>query len=64
MLIKGIDFPEDLLRAQPAGDLVIFAGAGVSIPPPFSLPSFSDLANQIGAQSGNLSHQELPESGT
>ena len=48
MLIKGINLPEELLRAHEAGDLVIFAGAGVSCPPPSSLPLFKALAEQIG----------------
>jgi hypothetical protein len=52
MLVRGIDLPEELLRAQAAGDLVIFAGAGVSAPSPSSLPLFDDLARQVGAGTG------------
>lgn len=52
MLIKGIDYPEELLRAQMAGELVIFAGAGVSHPKPADLPLFEELADRIGAHSG------------
>jgi hypothetical protein len=52
VLIKGIEFPEELLRAQSAGELVVFAGAGVSCPPPSSLPLFGPLAEQIGRYSG------------
>ena len=52
MLIKGIDFPEGLLRAQAAGELVVFAGAGVSAPAPSSLPLFDSLAEQIGGPTG------------
>src|ERR1017187_8913276 len=51
MLIKGIDLPEILLRAQEAGGLVVFAGAGVSCPPPSNLPLFDSLALQIGKNS-------------
>src|SRR5438552_1198565 len=61
MLIKGIDFPEELLRAQAAGDLVVFAGAGVSMPAPSSLPSFSGLAAQIGSASGLEKEENEPE---
>lgn len=52
MLNKGIDVPDDLLKAQAAGELVIFAGAGVSNPPPSSLPLFGGLATQIGSGTG------------
>lgn len=48
MLIKGINLPEELLHARDAEDLVIFAGAGVSCPPPSSLPLFKGLAERIG----------------
>src|SRR6266508_2129601 len=52
MLFGAIDFPSEILRARDAGELVVFAGAGVSMPPPSSLPSFIQLAEQIGASSG------------
>lgn len=52
MLFGTIDFPEEILRARDAGELVVFAGAGVSMPPPSSLPSFRGLADQIGEGSG------------
>jgi hypothetical protein len=52
MLIKGIDLPEILLRAQEAGELVVFAGAGVSYAAPSSLPLFDELALRIGKNSG------------
>jgi len=52
MLIKGMDFPEELLRAQSTGELVVFCGAGVSNPPPSALPLFADLAAIIGHGSG------------
>jgi hypothetical protein len=45
--ICEIDFPEPLLTGQKAGNLAVFAGAGVSIPPPSSYPSFKDLANRV-----------------
>lgn len=52
MLVHGIDLPEELLAAQAAGDLVVFAGAGVSAPSPSSLPLFNELARQVGAGTG------------
>jgi hypothetical protein len=61
MLIKGIDIPDYLLRAQAAGDLVIFAGAGVSKPPPTTLPLFGGLAAQIGSGTGVEKEKEDPE---
>ncbi len=61
MLIKGIDFPEELLRAQMAGELVIFAGAGVSNPAPSSLPLFGELATRIGASTGIDREASEPE---
>ena len=42
-----MDFPDGLLEAQKNGSLVVFAGAGVSMPPPSNLPNFDALANQV-----------------
>jgi SIR2-like domain len=61
MLIKGIDFSEQLLRAQGTGDLVVFAGAGVSMPKPALLPSFAQLAAVIGRESNLQRDQHEPE---
>lgn len=47
MIIKGVEFPEQLILDQRAGRLVIFAGAGVSLDPPSSLPNFVDLTEEI-----------------
>lgn len=47
MLIKGVNFPEIVLRAQRSGSLVIFAGAGVSMPAPSNLPNFDRLADKV-----------------
>ena len=49
MLIGNMDYPDRLLDAQKNGSLVIFAGAGVSMPPPSNFPSFDELANQVAA---------------
>jgi hypothetical protein len=47
MLIKKVDLPEGLLKAQDAGTLVVFAGAGVSVNAPSKLPMFGRLADLI-----------------
>lgn len=46
-ITQEIDLPEELLRAQREGKLAIFAGAGVSMDPPASLPNFSGLATRL-----------------
>ena len=52
MLVQGVNLPEDLLRAQAAGELVLFIGAGVSAPAPSCLPLFDQLAKQVGDGTG------------
>ena len=47
MRISGIDFPAALLDAQQAGKLVVFAGAGVSVPAPSNYPNFDELADTL-----------------
>lgn len=47
MRIGNMDFPDPLLEAQKKGSLVIFAGAGVSMPPPSNFPNFDDLAHEV-----------------
>src|ERR1039458_9489325 len=42
-----VDFPDAILKAQSEAQLVVFAGAGVSMAPPSNLPSFSTLAEQL-----------------
>jgi hypothetical protein len=56
MRIRDIDFPEPLLASQRRRDLVIFAGAGVSIPPPSNYPDFKELAAKVG--NGVLTRQD------
>ena len=53
MRIRGVDFPDSLIRAQSENRLVIFAGAGVSIPSPSNYPNFDRLAERVA--SGALS---------
>ena len=47
MIISDVDFPEPLVRSLQAGELVVFAGAGVSMGPPANLPDFGRLADQV-----------------
>jgi hypothetical protein len=47
-----MDFPDQLIDAHGAGELVVFAGAGVSMPLPTGLPSFKALAVQVGNEAG------------
>ena len=49
MRISGIDFPKSLLDALRDGNLVVFAGAGVSMGEPSGLPDFSKLAMTVAA---------------
>src|SRR5690349_9043853 len=44
---KDVNLPEELLRAQREGRLVVFAGAGVSMGPPSNLPSFEKLVERL-----------------
>ncbi len=56
MRIRQVDFLEELIQAQKSGDLVVFAGAGISIDPPSNYPDFEGLAARIG---GGI-HPRLP----
>ena len=47
MQIGPLDIPEELLTALEENRLVVFAGAGVSIPSPSSLSSFPGLVEKI-----------------
>ena len=52
MKIAGIEFPQPLLDALRDGRLIVFAGAGVSMGEPASLPSFSKLAEAVAHGTG------------
>jgi hypothetical protein len=56
MHLQDVDLPDSLLEAQESGSLVIFAGAGVSIPAPSNYPNFDRLAEAISG--GALLPQE------
>lgn len=42
-----VNLPEEVIDAQASGKLVIFAGAGVSVPSPSDLPLFPELADLL-----------------
>ena len=56
MRLNDVDLPDGLLEAEESGSLVIFAGAGVSIPAPSNYPNFDKLAEDISG--GSLVRQE------
>lgn len=59
MKIEEIDFPQKLLDAVNDNQLVVFAGAGVSIPKPAGLPTFRKLAVMVAQGSGEtIGHRE------
>lgn len=47
MQFGGVLIPDSVFKAALSGNLVIFAGAGVSAPPPVNLPLFNSLVNRI-----------------
>src|SRR5205823_2626872 len=47
MIFAGVRLPDQIRIALEEGRLVIFAGAGASLPPPSNLPLFNGLACQI-----------------
>ena len=47
MIFADVKLPDEIRIALEEGRLVIFAGAGISMPPPSSLPSFNGLAAEI-----------------
>ena len=61
MKIAGIDFPKPLLNALRNNQLVVFGGAGVSIPEPAGLPTFRQLAEAVALGSGETLGNDEPE---
>jgi len=55
MQFDTLDIPDELIAAQERGELVIFAGAGVSMGGNSHLPSFGELAQEIGKKIGETS---------
>ena len=52
MKIKSINFPDELMRAIRREELVVFAGAGISMGAPAKLPDFSGLTRKIAMETG------------
>ena len=50
--IASVYFPKDLYNSFKENNVVVFAGAGVSMGEPSGLPNFSDLADQIAERIG------------
>ena len=61
MKIAEIDFPSPLLSALRDGELVIFAGAGVSKGKPACLPLFRELAEKIAQGTGKVLREKESE---
>ena len=60
MRISEVNFPEPLITAIRDRDLVVFAGAGVSMGEPAGLPSFVRLANRIAEHTGKGRRNDEP----
>lgn len=58
MRIRGIDFPEELIDAHRDGELVVFAGAGVSMGQPSNYPSSRALAEMVGGAAYRIGNTE------
>ena len=63
MRLAGVDFPPRLTEALERDELVVFAGAGVSMGPPANLPNFADLATAIAARTGATHDEGEPVDG-
>lgn len=60
MKISGTDFPGEMLSALRDSKLVVFAGAGVSMGEPASLPDFKQLAEKIAYGTGETLGKSQP----
>jgi hypothetical protein len=62
MWIRDVDYPQELIEAHRSGNLVIFAGAGISRDAPSNLPDFRKLAATIAAEAQqNLAEGDLDQ---
>ena len=60
MRLAGVDFPRRLTEALESDELVVFAGAGVSMGTPANLPNFEDLATAVAAGTGEGQQEGEP----
>ena len=60
MRLAGVDFPRRLTEALESDELVVFAGAGVSVGTPANLPNFESLATAIAAGTGEAQQESEP----
>lgn len=54
MYINNLDIPNDIIQAAQEGHLVVFAGAGVSMGAPTSMPDFNTLTEKITMGTGEI----------
>jgi SIR2-like domain len=59
MRLHDVDLPQAVIDAQKRGELVLFAGAGVSIDAPSNYPNFLDLATGLGGPAYPIRDHEL-----
>jgi hypothetical protein len=59
MRLHDVDLPQEVIDAQKRGELVLFAGAGVSIDAPSNYPNFRDLATELGGITYPIRDHEL-----
>jgi NAD-dependent SIR2 family protein deacetylase len=58
-MLYDVDLPQTVIDAQKRCELVLFAGAGVSIGAPSDYPNFRDLAAELGARTHPIRDHEL-----
>lgn len=61
MLCGPVEIDDQIIEALEKDELVIFAGAGISMPSPSGLPSFARLADQIAEKVGVQRQDKEPE---
>lgn len=59
MRFHDVDLPQVVIDARKRGELVLFAGAGVSMDAPSNYPNFRDLATELGGAAYPIEDHEL-----
>ena len=59
MRFHDVDLPQVIIDARKRGELVLFAGAGVSMDAPSNYPNFRDLATELGGAAYPIEDHEL-----